>query len=243
MRPLPRLLLIAALLLGGTAGLVALGARGRASDSEDTPLGRSRVRASAPARPHPSILDERRFDYPEDEGTGRLLAAIHVVLERRGAETTLRVTASAIGAGLDPLPGWQGVRGANRISAEEFGSIVEHDRMRVETTGPDRGAPHLGSAHTGRRGRLPERRLAADGSIDVRAMTAAEYPVELIAETTLAGDGRRRTQLVVDGKPRLEVVTLVHGAAGWIVEARALSAYDGGSAEQTGVAGPPEKGL
>src|SRR5262249_44117254 len=150
------------------------------------------------------VLDACSYDYPEDEGTGRILAVITTVLERNDAGITLRVAASAIGPRLDPVPGWQGVRGGNRITAEEIESSVSKPRIRVETDAGGHGTPVLGSVRAGRRGRIAERRRLPDGSIDVTATTAAEYPIELVAETPPLADGRQHTRLVVDGKPRLE---------------------------------------
>jgi hypothetical protein len=180
--------------------------------------------AERPPTPRAVTLDERRFDYLEDEPTGRVLAEIRARLERQGGDAVLRVTASAIGARVDPVPGWQGVRGSNRITAEEIASISANGRLCVETD-VDGAAARRGSARTGRRGRIPERRIGADGSIDVTAQTAAEYPLELIAETAPLGAGVHRTRLVLDGRPRLEIVTTTRGADGRILEIRAIDEH------------------
>jgi hypothetical protein len=182
--------------------------------------------AAESAEPAAFIVDERRLDYAEDEGTGRRLAAIHAVLERRGATIALRVTAAAIGPQVDAIPGWQGIRGANRITAEELGAIVEKGRMRVETDGAGLREPLLGAASPGRRGRVPERRRSAGGSIDVGATTEVDYTLELIAATPPLGNGLRRTRLVVDGVPRLEVTTFTRGDRGRILDVRALHEPD-----------------
>src|SRR5262245_10315686 len=97
-------------------------------------------RASSSLPPAPGlapavILDSRRLDFLEDEGTGRRLADLRVDLERGAGGITVRVVASAIGPRVDAIPGWQGVAAANRITAEEIASILEKNRMRVETDG------------------------------------------------------------------------------------------------------------
>ena len=138
---------------------------------------------------------------------------------------TLRIVAAAIGPRVDAVPGWQGVAGANRITAEEITSILEKRRLRVETDGALLAATLLGDARAGRRGPIPERRVAASRAIDHQAFTDVEYPLELIATTPPLGDGLRRTRLVVDGKPRLEITTVTHGGRGRIRDVKALSGH------------------
>jgi hypothetical protein len=183
-----------------------------------------------PAEPRPAppprllapalVVDEKRCDYLEDEGTGRCLADIRASLVRRGGALQLRIVAAATGPRVDPVPGWRGVQGANRITAEEIRSIVEQGRMRVVTEG---GADPAGaSIEIGMRGRIPERRRAADGGIDVAGMTDVESPLELVATTPALGEGVRRTRLIVDEQPRLEIVTTIANGRARIREIRSL---------------------
>jgi hypothetical protein len=178
--------------------------------------------AAAPA----VLLDSRRIDYFEDEGTGRRLAELRVVLERDPGGVSLRIVASAVGPRIDPIPGWQGVSGANRITAEELASILSRGRLSVEVDGVAPGEPGLGTVHGGRRGRIPERRRQPDGEIDFSALTGEVYPLELVAVTPPLGSGVRRTRLLLDGQPRLEVTTFSGRDSGRIREVRMLSEHD-----------------
>jgi hypothetical protein len=179
-------------------------------------------RGAAPA----VLLDSRHVDYLEDEGTGRRLAELRLDLACKAGAVSLRIVATAVGPRVDPVPGWQGVAGANRITAEELGSILRRGRLSVEVDGVAPGEPGLGTVHGGRRGHIPERRRRADGEIDFSALTAEEYPLELVAITPPLGSGARRTRLLLDGKSRLEVTTFTGRDRGRIREVRMLSEHD-----------------
>jgi hypothetical protein len=172
------------------------------------------------------LLDSRRVDYLEDEGTGRRLAELRLELVREAGAVSLRIVATAAGPRVDPVPGWQGVAGANRITAEELASILRRGRLSVEVAGVAPGEPGSGTVHGGRRGRVPERRRRTDGGIDLDALTCEEYPLELVAITPPLGSGARRTRLLLDGKPRLEVTTFTGRDRGRIREVRMLSEHD-----------------
>jgi hypothetical protein len=189
-----------------------------------------RRECTGPTAPEAAVpvvrLDSRRVDYLEDEGTGRRLAELRLELAREAGAVSLRIVATAVGPRVDPIPGWQGVAGANRITAEEFASILRRGRLSVEVDGVAPDEPRFGTVRGGRQGHIPERRRRPDGAIDFDALTGDEYPLELVAITPPLGTGARRTRLLLDGKPRLEVTTFTSLDHGRIREVRMLSEHD-----------------
>src|SRR5262245_53592917 len=80
----------------------------------------SRDPRCAPAARGESTLDTRRLLFREDEQPSRVVAEVTATLVRdREGALRLRFLASATGPHVDPAPGWEGVRGVNRITAEE----------------------------------------------------------------------------------------------------------------------------
>src|SRR5262245_10943039 len=118
--------------LGG-AGLAAavvagvlVGAAPRAADSrgDELPVVSSDVDCTPPARGE-SALETRRLLFREDEQPSRVVAEVTATLVRDGEGSLwLRFLASATGSQVDPAPGWEGVAGVNRITAEEMGALL-----------------------------------------------------------------------------------------------------------------------
>ncbi|KAF0245373.1 MAG: hypothetical protein FD180_1688 [Planctomycetota bacterium] len=178
--------------------------------------------AEASPRCAPVVLDERRLDFTEDEGSGRVVADVRAFLLLEDGRVRLRISASAVGPRVDPVPGFQGIRGANRIAAEELQSILRKERGMLATR---RGTGvETERGREARRGRIPERRLNPDGTLDLDAESREEFPLEAVFETAPPGDGVYTTELVVDGRPRLRVVYRVKDNSGRI---SALEAVDG----------------
>lgn len=149
-----------------------------------------------------------QFDYHDDRD-GRNLADVELKLERTGAnaEPSLNIRISAVGPNVDPIPGYRGVRGANRFTAEELELMLSGKHaVRIQTWHQTRDATAIeGSLKGGRRGHIPERRLQADGRIDVLAVTRATYPLDVTIDSGTLKLGDQHTDIVVDGIPRLRI--------------------------------------
>jgi hypothetical protein len=168
-----------------------------------------------------TVLDARRADVREDEGGGRAVAEARACLVRDGDGIRLRVVASALGPFVDPPPGFEGVRGANAITAREMESILREGAIRARTRvrGADR-APTF-RFREGRRATFPERRrLPARGGVSPPRPGREVLLAELVAESDPLGEGVHETEFLVRDVPRLVVRYVVSGGAGKILELR-----------------------
>ncbi len=164
----------------------------------------------------PKVAPPNRFDYHDDHDDRRL-ADIRLHLVERDGQRSLELVISAVGPQVEPIPGWQGVRGANRHTAEQIENILTgRFSFVVKTQSADGVAPWFGRWREGRRGKIPERRLVK-GRIDVDAVTPRDYPLELIVETGGVRPGKQTTELWFDGVPRLRVTYLIAGNEARIV--------------------------
>ena len=170
----------------------------------------------------PKVEPDRRFHFKDDHD-GRRLADIRLRLIERDGKRSLEMTIAAVGPSVEPIPGWTGVYGANRHTAEQLEYIVSGRVLFVVKTQSDAASPWQGSWREGRRGAIPERRLGADGRIDFFAVTPREYPLELIADTDGVHEGRQMTELWFNGAPRLRVSYVVAGDAVRIVNFESLA--------------------
>jgi hypothetical protein len=173
------------------------------------------ARDSAPSR----VLDARRERFVEDEAGGRTLAALDVELVRDGGRARLSLVAHAEGPEVDPVPGLAGVRGANRITARELDRIASGRLLEVRTRRLDLdGAAIEGEYRVVRRGGVPERRVLADGRIDVAAKTE-ELALALGVDGGAVDPGRFATELTLGGRVRLSVEFRFDGERGAIERA------------------------
>lgn len=165
------------------------------------------------------VLDQRSVPYIEDEPQGRPLAGVEARLVRRAREAHLSITLSADGTWVAPIPGFQGTRGANRITARELGRVVREGRLEVLSVARDgSGANTVGSARITRTGSVPERRLYPDGRIDFDARSAEEHALEIALDCGSFGVGRWQTDVVVGHRTRLRIHHSFDGVEGRIEE-------------------------
>src|SRR5437660_12210855 len=75
--------------------------------------------AKARAEQGPAETGPSRFGYHDDHD-GRRVADVRVKLVERDGLRSLELVVSAVGPGVDPIPGFAGVRGANRHTAEQI---------------------------------------------------------------------------------------------------------------------------
>ena len=157
------------------------------------------------------------FDYHDDHD-GRNLADVRLSFVRQGQQRALLINISAVGPFVDPIPGFRGVRGANRYTAEELDLILSGQQaISVHTTHLESASHWTGSYESGERGHLPERRLKPNGRIDFQAVTELDYPLHLTIDTGEIRQGTQQTEVIVDGVPRLRVTFEVDGNDAHIV--------------------------
>lgn len=162
------------------------------------------------------MLDRSSAPYLEDEGTGRVLAEVRAELVREDDSTRLLLALSAEGPRIDPVPGFAGVRGSNRITARELGRIDVEHALRVETRELASDATVLGESRVARRGAVAERRVDRDGRLDANAFGAPDAVLELAVDSGSLGPGAHETRLQVDGRERLLVRFSFDGSRGRI---------------------------
>jgi hypothetical protein len=161
--------------------------------------------ASADRNEPPKRKAATRFDYHDDRD-GRNLADVRLTVNHQSELPTLEILISAVGLNVDPIPGYRGVKGANRYTAEELALMLsgQHDVLvatsRSALTGLTRGA-----IHGGRRGRIPQRRLLSNGRIDFLGETTDEYPLEVKLNTGPISRGSQETEVLIDGIPRMRI--------------------------------------
>jgi hypothetical protein len=163
---------------------------------------------AAARRPHEILLDERSAPYLEDAAVPRPVAAVRATLHERAGEVRLAVEVSATGDGVEPLPGLEGVQGANLRTAEELHALLRDGALALVTR--QRGSERAGALHGVRTGRLPARRLRPDGSLDLHEATAAELPLAVTFRSADLPEGTSHTYVQAGGVPRLAVT--VHRA-------------------------------
>lgn len=159
--------------------------------------------ALAPGTGQDNVLEARNFDYVDAEDN-RSTAQVETRLVYAGEKIRLELALSAVGMNVQPIPGWMGVWGANRFTAEELEGLVQGKRVLMIRDGS--GDRVVGLREI-RRGRLAERRLTADGKIDVMGMTEREYTLEAVLDVGEIEEGEDRVEVRVEGMTRLIVHT------------------------------------
>jgi hypothetical protein len=157
------------------------------------------------------VQPDKPYHYIDDHD-GRRLASIEIKLHSRGDRPVLQLVISAVGPLVEPMPGFAGLRGANRQTAEQIEAIMKGKMSFVVLTIPaDGGAPQVGTWQAGVRARIRERQFLPNGRIDFFTLTEHEYPIELLVETGAMADGAYTTELWFDDEPRLRVSFQISG--------------------------------
>jgi hypothetical protein len=164
----------------------------------------------------PRLVDRQVAAYIEDEPGGRALAEVETRLSAAGGSARLELLLSADGAEVEPVPGFAGVRGHNRITARELTRLVREQRVVVRTSERDGGTSGECALRVARVGHVPERRVAADGSVELDVATREEFVLALHSVSDALAPGRYRTEVLVGAVPRLAVDFWFDGRAGRI---------------------------
>jgi hypothetical protein len=139
-----------------------------------------------------------------DDDDQRALADLRFYLDPQRGDA-LQIAISAVGPQVEPIGGYRGIGGTNRYTAEELQLMLSgfHD-VQIRTRTPD-GRIRIGTISSQRSQRLPTRLFRPGQPIDFFAMTAREYPLEVIAHTSQSGPGAATTEVLLNGVPRLRV--------------------------------------
>jgi len=151
------------------------------------------------------VLAETRFDYHEEHGTDRVVAEVNATLRTRGDGVELAFSTSALGSHVEPLPGFEHVRGANMQTAFELEVLLAESALGIETrsTGAD-AAVFEGDVLPAELGTLPQRRMRADGSVDYDARSPrVPFIVRFVTGALPAGEWR--SEVRVHGRVRLAI--------------------------------------
>ncbi|HEX6812775.1 MAG TPA: hypothetical protein VF384_14210 [Planctomycetota bacterium] len=173
--------------------------------------------ADAPQR----CCDERTALYSEDAPIPRPVAHVRARVLAGGDGLRLELAVSALGDGVDAVPGLEGVSGANLRTAEELDRLLRERGLQLVTRVDGRSEP--GALLAVQHGRLPARRLRPDGHLELRAETEAEWPVCALFATAALPGGTSWSYLEADGVPRLAVQVANAGTTARIVAIESLA--------------------
>ncbi len=169
-------------------------------------------------------LARERMLYVDHED-GRATAEIHAsLLYDPLAGVRLHIAIASHGPLIEPVYGFRGVRGDNRITAEQLNHILSGELVfEVSTVTPSGPNSQIRTTTVSVFDRLRERRFRADGTIDHLARTVREYPTELIVKTEPLPGGIHMIQALFNGSAQFIVETRVEGGFAVIEELRVVA--------------------
>lgn len=175
--------------------------------------------------PAPELLASVVTTYEEDAPGARPVAAVQARVEQHGGAVRLRLSVAAVGDGVLPLPGFDGLPGANLRTAEELERLLADGALRLWTRadGPRRVAAARPEVH---RGPLPRRIVDAEGRL-ATGVSAAKWPLVVTFVSDPLPAGTSRSWLDADGLPRLGVLLQHDGHQAKIVAIESLPATSG----------------
>lgn len=183
--------------------------------------------APRPTEPMPAqILDERQADVLEDAPGSRVVAAVRgrLVSDPDGS-VRLELSCSPEGPRVDPPPGAYGVRGSNRITADELAALLAAGRLALSADGPQ--GTLVGRLRPGLPCAVLERRFEADGRVTHEPLAGAQAPRVLEADVRLAAEGLYDVALTADGAVRLRARCRVGRGTARFLALESVPAHDG----------------
>ena len=192
------LVLLSAAAVAGALGLLA------------TPAPRRVVATPVP-------LDERTLVFREDVEPWRAVGEVRAALLAGGEGVRLRVVASAVGPHVDAAPGPEGVRGGNRITAEELDALLARGGLTLRALGPHGEPAAAGAPPATRRGPLLVRTIDAAGHVAHVPAGGGALATEAAVESSALAEGISRVEVVADGRVRVRAVVRVQGREGRVL--------------------------
>lgn len=180
--------------------------------------------AASPRKAPALVLDSATAAYLEDAPGARPVARIVAELIATPTDTRLRLRVGACGDQVVPVPGFDGVHGANLRTAEELDRLLRDDRLQLIVRVA--GISHPGELLEVQRAPLPARRLRPDGALVTGATTPGSWPVLVTFGSPPLPDGTTWCHLLADGVPRLAVQVRV-GEGARIVAIESLAETGG----------------
>src|SRR5690606_31697569 len=118
---------------------------------------------------------------------------------------------------------YRGVHGGNHVTARELSALVGSDQLKlVAISGQPGGGKRYGEVLAGTTGRIAERRLLADGRLDLQARSAETYVLDALCTSPPLDVGEHEIYLEVRGLPRLRIDVRVDAATGQITAVECL---------------------
>ena len=182
--------------VGGTLGALLLGVLSAAAPARAEAGGTPATRT--PGR----VLDARHAWFLEDEDSRRV-AALRAEIREGADGVRLRLDIRAEAPGVEPPPGWEGVAGANRISARELGRLLAEGGVEARLTRLQDGARTAVTLAAGAPRSLPVRTLGPDGRVDFEARTAEPLVPSATIDSEPLSPGRYQLTLSTEGEVRL----------------------------------------
>lgn len=164
--------------------------------------------------------DTHQIDVNGGGRSGRVVATIRAELWQEGAYARLLLYPCALGERVVPMPGFEGVPGGNRMTADELGRLASGDSELRIVVRPRTGAEVSGDASVSQRGHLPVKRLLPDGTLELSGVEAFERVLELELRTERLAPGDWIAEVYAGGHMRLVVELRWADAAGEILAVR-----------------------
>lgn len=158
--------------------------------------------AGPDARERSEIEWTRRAYVDADDARTTASVSASVVYAPQGRQVVIRL--AAVGPPVEPAPGFEGMLGWNRLSAEALERLADEGAFMRVDRGNGSELVRCESSHA-RTSRMPCRRLRSDGTIDFLARTAKSHLVELSVVSPPLPASVRSVELIVQGEPRLRV--------------------------------------
>ncbi len=172
------------------------------------------------------VLDTLRADYLEDEQTGRRIGDLRMRLVTTDDAAFLQLHIAASGERVDPVPGYRGVHGANHITARDLTQLTETDRLKMLAMPRGGSGKRFGTVMAGAHGRIPERRLLPDGTLQLDATSAETYRLGIDCTSPPLAAGEHEVYIEVKGLPRLRIDVRVGAFDGRILDVTCLGGHD-----------------
>ena len=159
---------------------------------------------STQAAPPVNRVLDRRIDHYQEGEDGRRVARLEGTLEQAGDGVRYVLTASAFGNAIEPPPGYEGVPGANEITARELDRLLASGVVTARTREIVSGIVRPAPIEAGARESIPVRRVGRDGRLELDGRTYERYASGLRIESEILRPGHYELEVCVAGEVRLQ---------------------------------------
>ncbi len=167
-----------------------------------------RAPTALPPAPAPRELDRATISIHEDDQPSRLVAQVTAIATGEGDRVAFELRASAVGARVEGAAGFEGLRGGNRIAAEELDALIARGTLVARIDG---GASVV-VARPGPAGHVIERTFSDDGRVVHAKAPGRARVLEASFPFTHLANGTHDIEIVADGRVRVRARVVVKGA-------------------------------